>query len=281
MAMRDSAGKQRGFTLVELLVVIAVTGILTGIVFVLVSNAMNRASAIREVASGKALIAAYCMYANDHDGSLLPAIDKTAGGKGNPVVFKPENRNITFMEAPHRYPFRLAPYFDYQMEKILLINGLAKKVDKIFGKQGGMRDYGISLCPALGMNHRFCGGYVEPSGNLDYPSQKEAITRMSRMTTSILVFCSAGGKPDENTYLNGFFKVDASTFAASPWSSAPWDKESNAADYGAVDARHDGKAVCAFLDGSVRMLSIEELRDMRLWSRNAAELEDPKYEAVY
>jgi prepilin-type processing-associated H-X9-DG protein len=44
-----------------------------------------------------------------------------------------------------------------------------------------------------------------------------------------------------------------------------------------VDGRFDGKAVCAFLDGSVRVLSIDDLRDMRLWSKNAAINNDPNY----
>jgi prepilin-type processing-associated H-X9-DG protein len=52
----------------------------------------------------------------------------------------------------------------------------------------------------------------------------------------------------------------------------------NAANYGHVHGRYDGKAVCAFLDGSVRILSIEELRDMRLWSRKAALENNPNYQ---
>jgi len=45
-----------------------------------------------------------------------------------------------------------------------------------------------------------------------------------------------------------------------------------------VDGRFDGKAVCVFLDGSVRVLSIDELRDMRFWSRNAALENNPNYQ---
>jgi prepilin-type processing-associated H-X9-DG protein len=46
-----------------------------------------------------------------------------------------------------------------------------------------------------------------------------------------------------------------------------------------VHPRHDSKAVVAFLDGSVRKMGINELRDMRLWSRNAAIADDPNYTA--
>jgi prepilin-type processing-associated H-X9-DG protein len=49
------------------------------------------------------------------------------------------------------------------------------------------------------------------------------------------------------------------------------------ADFGNVDFRYNGTAVCAFLDGSVRMCSVKELNDMRLWSPNAAEQDNATY----
>jgi hypothetical protein len=49
-------------------------------------------------------------------------------------------------------------------------------------------------------------------------------------------------------------------------------------DYGWVDFRYDGKAVAAFLDGTVRMCGPEELADMRLWTHAAIDANDPNYE---
>lgn len=250
--------------------VTAVVTILLALSAAIYSSASKAARASRETSSGRTLITAFLSYAADRDGTVMPAIDKSAGGSKNPVPYPPENRNVTFMEAPHRYPFRLAPYFGFRMKETLLINGLDKKVEQIFGKKGPMHDYGVSLCPAFGINYFFCGGYVEPSGSLDYPSQRESVTRMAQAEYPILVFASAGGKPDEKTYLEGYFKIESPVSSASPWSSKKWTEEANPADYGGLDARHNGKVICAFLDGSVRVLGIEELRDMRLWSRNAA-----------
>ncbi len=61
------------------------------------------------------------------------------------------------------------------------------------------------------------------------------------------------------------------------WSSVSWTLNAAASDYGNIDPRYDGKAICVFLDGSVRMLSIEELRDMRLWSANAKDEDNANY----
>ena len=46
---------------------------------------------------------------------------------------------------------------------------------------------------------------------------------------------------------------------------------------GFVHLRHDGKAVTAMLDGSVRTMSEEELRDMRHWSNQAIRYDDSNF----
>ncbi len=269
-----------GFTLLELLIAIGVVAVLAALASAGYSSAIKHARMAQEISASRTLISAYLQYPNDHDGRYLPAIDKSAGTSANPVWFEPEKRNITFSEAPHRYPFRLAPYFGYQLKGTILLNGAEKQLTKIFGKSGGFRDYGISLSPALGLNAQFCGGYMESSGRLDYASETEAMTRQSQATRALLVFASAGGSPDESTTLQGYFKIGAPTALDGRWSSAPWVAGVNAGLYGAVDARHNGKVVCAFSDGSTRLKTIEELRDMRLWSRNAAAEDKPDYQAM-
>ena len=57
----------------------------------------------------------------------------------------------------------------------------------------------------------------------------------------------------------------------------PWAQGANPMDYGHLDARHGRKVVASFLDGSVRSLEVEEMRDMRLWSVKAAMKNDPNY----
>ncbi len=77
--------------------------------------------------------------------------------------------------------------------------------------------------------------------------------------------------------INGYFKLTPPNLSAPAWSTKPWTSKSAPGDYGQVDARYNGQAVCAFTDGSVRSLSINDLRDMRLWSRNAASQNNSNY----
>ena len=269
--------KRSGFTLVEMLVSLGIIAILAVMGTLGYSRVVDQGKMTQEISAARALIAAYNLYPQDNNGRLLPAIDKSAGSKGNPVWFEPEKRYISFAEAPHRYPFRLAPYFDYKLNGVILLNGAEKQIDEVFGKSGGMRDYGISMCPAFGLNHQFCGGYVEPSGALSYVSTKEAVTTQLQAGHSLIVFATAGGSPGDDITLKGYFKIDAPIGSDSPWNGSEWKSTSNAAEYGAVDARYNGRAICAFLDGSVSLKSIEDLRDMRLWSRNAAESNNARY----
>jgi prepilin-type processing-associated H-X9-DG protein len=73
--------------------------------------------------------------------------------------------------------------------------------------------------------------------------------------------------------IRGYHEVTA----PSTWSGLTWSEGKSPTSYGNVAFRHDGKAVCAFLDGSIKTLTSEELRDMRLWSPQAARLNAPNY----
>jgi prepilin-type processing-associated H-X9-DG protein len=81
--------------------------------------------------------------------------------------------------------------------------------------------------------------------------------------------------------VDGYFTISApyNTATDNNWGARAnqWTSASAASDYGNVDARYGGKAVCAFLDGSVKMLSIVELKDMRLWNKNAVTQDLPEY----
>ena len=82
---------------------------------------------------------------------------------------------------------------------------------------------------------------------------------------SPIVFISAG-----TTDVDGYEYVIPPNGPRGQWSTAKWTKDSDPSSYGYVAARFDGKAVAAFLDGSVRVMSLDDLRDMRFWSKNAA-----------
>jgi len=258
--------KTAGFTLVELLVVITILGLLVGISSGAYQKAMSKASMASEINAGKNLIQAYQLATTENDGRLLPAYDASAkdvkNANGQPIA-------MSMVRA--RYPFRLAPYFNYQMGGVILVNRNESQIIKIMGPSGNMYDYGLSVFPAMGINRYLVGGYLGSGGTVQYAS--ECIQSQGQADKSVIVFASAG-----DPQVDGFEYVVSPKGPAGQWSGAKWTKDSDPGEYGHVAARYDGKAVCAFLNGSVKGLSIDELRDMRLWSRNAALENNPSYQ---
>ena len=257
---------RNGFTLVEVLVVIAVVGLLAGVSMGAYQKTMAKASMGSEISAAKNLIQAYQTANTENGGRFLAAKDPTAT-----EVKNANGQNISMAEVRSRYPFRLAPYFNYKMEGTVLVNRNESQIVKIMGSSGFMYDYGISVFPAMGINRYLVGGSVTPNGMVQF--SEDCVQSLAQADQSVIVFVSAG-----NTDIDGYEYVTAPLGPGGQWSSVKWSKGVNAANYGHVDGRYDVKAVCAFLDGSVRILSIDELRDMRLWSRKAALENNPNYQ---
>ncbi len=263
---------RNGFTLLELLASVAIIGILSAIVFAVNTNVSKRAKMINEIGAAKNVSAAYQLYSVDHDGQYMPGLDRTQKS----ITFR--DRKISFMEAPHRYPYRLAPYLNYEFEGAIFVNGNQEQIiDKANASTGGLYDYMVSLWPALGMNMFFVGGEVYGDGSMLADQIDEVVTSHFQATEPIIAFASAGiganPEMDLDDDILGYHLIRAPY----TWDRYDWSEKLSPALFGNVAARHDGKAVCAFTDGSVQTLTIEELSDMRLWSNRAALTENPSY----
>jgi prepilin-type N-terminal cleavage/methylation domain-containing protein len=162
------------------------------------------------------------------------------------------------------YPWRLAPYFNYAIEDTLLVSGNKQQIQETmnFAPGSTMFDYALSRFPSLGINRFFVGGQNSPAGS-------EAVRTTAQASQSIIVFVSAG-TPE----ISGYEYVRA---PGGNWASATWADGADPGNFGHVDPRHGGKAVVAFLEGSTRLMTIDELKDMRLWSMRAAQANDPNY----
>jgi len=259
------------FTVLETVVCLAILSILSMITVYSVQKVRGYTAMGNEVSAGKSVISAYQLFAADNGGKLMPGLNRTYWS----IPFK--DRTVSFAEAPHRYPYRLAPYLDYNLEGAIFVNGNREQIIDQFGRSGGMYDYGVSLMPALGMNMFFVGGIIDQSGNLHLEQARDVITRQNQVEANIIVFASGGyrsvGMGQDDKEGLGYHEIKAPY----TWTYGSWSEHSIPSDYGNVSARHDGKAVCVFLDGSTQVLSIEELRDMRLWSTQAALADNPNY----
>jgi hypothetical protein len=241
--------------------------VLTSITFAVTRGAMESGYTARETAAARTLASAYAAATADNDGVFLPGFDDSATG------YTASGVEVS-AAAAHRYPYRLAPYFGYGLDGVILVNRNKGQI-----RHSSMpQDYATSLFPALGMNLSYVGGIYE-GGALEM--SKECATRMGQVSkpSSMLLFASAGYGAGEKK-IDGYNRLEPPNKRVTIWATA--DDADSARDkppgnYGNIDFRHNGLAVCVFLDGSIRMMAPKQLRDMRLWNRNAQDLDDPDY----
>jgi prepilin-type N-terminal cleavage/methylation domain-containing protein/prepilin-type processing-associated H-X9-DG protein len=258
---------RRGFTLIELLVVIGIIAVLAGIALPVINSVQRRTRATVEANSARQIVAGYLAYAADNDGELLPGY--LAGAS---VEFP--NGDIGAGPEAERYPWRLAPYLQWNAD-IYMINDLQKTVANMDRGSTEYR-YMVSLAPALGLNTYCVGGYQTATSTL---AKNDVALRLGSIDRSLVAFVSARTKTSaksgaQSGDIAGSFFVRPPIFGGAKWKTGDFDEKKASLDYGNVDFRHSGKTVAAFTDGSVRMMDIDELRDMRLWARNA---DSPSY----
>lgn len=256
---------QRGLTLIELLVTIGVIACLAAFGAGVYNKALESGSRTREFAAGKSLITAYLNYTADNDGRLMIGHYEGSSPELKVEDYPLPDGSLVNGAALDRYPYRLASYFDYRIDGVLLVNDNKKQIARQFA--GGMKSYGTSLCPAFGINYYFAGGY-KVDGEFSKEQLEEAAFRLAQVPkpSSMLIFATAFSPDVAGSRIAGRFGVEPPAYRA-----VLWDQNLH------VDPRHAGKALCAFLDGSLRLMGVDELRDMRYWSRNAQLADNPNY----
>ncbi len=247
--------------MVEVMVVIAIILICATLVFVGVSQMRKVAAKTTEVATARELLAGFLATAADGNNIFMPGYDRRV----DEVVLT--NGRVVAGPTANRYPFRLAKAMNAGVEDIALVGEIARQIDT-------SNDYLVSLYPALGINYYFVGGDVHEDGSVSH--RGECVISPMQGAASILVFASAGGRGEEGI-ISGYNTLTPPFLTTRMWTRETWAPDADPKDYGHVHARHGGKAVSAFLDGSVRMLSVEDLRDMRRWSVKAALADNPDY----
>lgn len=156
----------QGFTLVELLVVIAVVAIIAAILFAVFPQGRELAHRTACVSNVKQIVAAASMYAHDHDRRFLPAL--TRGGA-------PPNRGYTWCVT-------LQPYLDN--EQILVCQNDPEP--------RATANY-VCLPHSYGLNYRYTynTAFGWSPGTLT-----AKLTNVDQHSSAILVFELAASAPD-------------------------------------------------------------------------------------
>lgn len=263
--------KNRAFTLLELLVVVAIIAMLAGLSFPVLMTLRKNGNKSREIHAGRQLAMAYIAAAQDQDGELMPgyassaeAVDDLGRPVPNPVC--------------NRYPWRLAKYLNYNVVGTLLVNDQAKIAD--LRDQQGTYNYLVSFAPTFGMNSILVGGdyhgIMAPTALTKKKFGNFCVTRMSQVHTPSLLILFASAHyvtADEDYY--GYHTVEPPHLRAQNWQGQYNEREPKSLGY--VHLRYDKQAVAVMIDGHVELLTEEQLRDMRRWSNQASEADNAEY----
>lgn len=258
----------RGFTLVELLVVISIVAVLTAIVAT-AAFAMRRSGvAAKELSLARQLMSGYSAYAMDHRGALMPGYYNTQPALPTPV--DAQGKAVSG-PAAHRYAWRLAPYLDFQLAGLIQDPWLLEDL-----RYTTQFDYFVSLYPSMGLNTTFIGGDSSAEGLGFNPAYQQLygnfyLTRLSqaRRPADLIVFGSArtnatyeAGAPP---IIEGYFKIESPNLLNRRW-GADWNPSNPPKDWGYLSLRlPTDRAAFGFLDGHTGLLDEGEMGDMRKW----------------
>jgi len=267
---------RRGFTVVELLVVIAAIAVLLAFSVPAFRRLVSDGQRTREMSAARQMVMAWNTYALDAKSWVLP------GFKTGLPAFQENGDRIpadtygggTTIAA--RFPWRLAPYLGHNFYG-MYVNAQSKELDKLRNGDREQYLYFASLYPSLGMNSTFVGGDQERYGFLPSPPAQLKDLHVKRLSSirrpdQLLLFASARtAATSDDRMVEGYFRLEAPRLISQQW--AEMYDPAQPASFGNLSARYDGTAVCAFTGGSVDAIRTDLLRDMRSWS-NAATAPD-------
>ncbi|MDX2114535.1 MAG: type II secretion system protein [Planctomycetota bacterium] len=272
---------RRAFSLIELLVVVAIIGVLLGILLPVLGKARQCVLITGELSAGRQFAAGLAMYSNDYDGAVMPGFASASMvASGTVVATNDRGSRLAGLEA-QRYPWRLMPFIENEIDLLYRDRRLMQEQ-----LAGATYDYAASVGPRFGMNQAFVGGSGDADGTgFAFHSSPAIRARtearwprgwfLSRVADTarpadLIAFASASGaSPINGLAIDGFYRVTPPSFIRRMWSTSKPNESSPPTATGNVSFRFAGRTVGAMLDGHAQTLSWEEAQDMRRWAPRA------------
>jgi prepilin-type processing-associated H-X9-DG protein/prepilin-type N-terminal cleavage/methylation domain-containing protein len=264
------AGPKRGFTLVELLVVIGIVSLLVAILLPALNRARQMADGVKCASNLRQIAVGWLMYANGNNGTAcpgrpprLPAPATNVYSVGNGDQFRP--RWFVTLGAE-------SGVFAYATPSPDPADDNTKNVDNP-----------VFLCPTepertnnrnytYGYNHQFLGNARQRAaagGFINFPVKISRIRASDTVMAADAMGTAAGKPKSARTAYRGDGGGDLNAVGNHAWSLDPprltamsdYCDDSNRAPQhrSAPDPRHNGRANVAFCDGHVVSMTLEEL----------------------
>ena len=268
--------RNTAFTLIELLIVIAIIALLIGLLLPALGAARETARSVRAMTASRSLMLAYTMYSDEHDGYVLPA-HLTAAQAASGV--QDELGNEISPPVSQRWVYRLAPYFDHAWTGTTHIDARADLLDdreQILSQPNGdfRWSYEVSVFPSFGINGRYVGGDYRRQDWIDQGHHVRRITDAFQ-ASELIVFATARFYV-EPTRVDGNIRVNP------PPLGTMFDEDlqtnSPATAFGNLHPRYRSRAIVGWLDGHAGGLTQAELLDRRNWSNPARLAGDANWE---
>ncbi len=281
MNPRINKKKSCAFTLIELLIVIAVIAILAALVIRVSSQLSRSAESTHESGALRQLLTAYTSAATDNKGKLISGYSNGEGEK----VFDPNGETVHW-PASGRYVWRLLPFLDNSLDT-LYPNRQQEVLSQV--SETDCYTYVMSLFPSFGLNSEWLGGDYRTTASPTLASKRLYASFLSdiKQPARQLVFTSAaapsgiesdagisdclGSHPEE--LVKGYFEIKSPYDFDWRWNTLQNEQTfvptGDSADYGYVDPRHEGDVLTGQLDGSTTFVTLKDLSDMRRWAHLA------------
>jgi prepilin-type N-terminal cleavage/methylation domain-containing protein len=271
---------QRGFTLVELLVVIGIIAVLIGLLMPAMSAAKAAARQTKSMSNLRQMMVGYQMYYQENKGWLLFGYTNPKVNGGAVVVDDIHSGFRFGVPIADRYPWRLVRYcsdvWDIIHSHTDIVPPYPRQGDT-FG-QATAKAYDISLNPTYGLNGIYLGGHKDhfafgPGPDYRILTGQHVVFRANevKMPANLIVFAEC---QVVNTALFPTMAGQGFHTLAPPWAKGQNWKVGSDGKFQTLKTELMGlpkgwntkRAVTSFFDGHVDALLPGDLTDMRLWA---------------